>query len=188
MLDLEELAAVWRAAGEVGEPARSIVRLLILTGCRRSEVAGLRWPEVDFDKALITIPGDRIKNGRTLTVPLSAPAVAILEGVHRFSDLLVFPSIGWGHVRAKLDAQLSLPHWTIHDIRRSCRTRWIEEEKEGGLGLDAHLCELMLGHALPGIIGTYDRASRLSERRRALERWAGMVLGRLASRSRAPRW
>ena len=174
VLSLDELAAVWRAAGEVREPARSIVRLLILTGCRRSEIAGLFWHEVDLDKALITIPGSRVKNGRALMVPLPKAAVVILEGVHRFSDVLVFPSIGWGHVRAKLDAKLSLPHWTIHDIRRSCRSLWIDGEH--GLGLDAHLCELMLGHALPGIIGTYDRASRLPERRRALERWAELVL------------
>jgi integrase len=174
VLSLEELAAVWRAAGEIGEPARSIIRLLILTGCRRSEIAGLRWSEVDTDKALVTIPGSRVKNGRALTVPLPKAAVVILEGMHRFSDVLVFPSIGWGHVRAKLDAKLSLPHWTIHDIRRSCRSLWIDGEH--GLGLDAHICELMLGHALPGIIGTYDRASRLPERRRALERWADLVL------------
>ena len=132
VLDLEELAAVWRAAGEVGEPARSIVRLLILTGCRRSEIAGLRWPEIDFDKALVTIPGDRIKNGRTLTVPLAPAAAAILEGVQRFSDLLVFPSIGWGHAKAALDAKVELPHWTIHDIRRSCRSHWIEGSTGSG--------------------------------------------------------
>ena len=51
---------------------------------------------------------------------------------------------------------------------------WIDGEH--GLGLDAHLCELMLGHALPGIIGVYDKATRLPERRRALEAWARMVL------------
>jgi integrase len=135
---------------------------------------GLQWPEVDLDKALATIPGSRTKNGRALTVPLSPPAVAILEAVHRFSDVLVFPSIGWGHAKAALDAKLTLPHWTIHDIRRSCRSLWIDGEH--GLGLDVHLCELMLGHALPGIIGVYDKATRLPERRRALERWAGMVL------------
>jgi integrase len=173
-LEIEELAAVWRVAGEVGEPARSIVRLLILTGCRRSEIAGLQWSEIDLDKALLTIPGDRTKNRRALMVPLSAPAVEILEGVHRFSDVLVFPSIGWGWAKAALDAKLDLKPWTLHDIRRSCRTLWIEEEH--GLGLDAHLCELMLGHALPGVIGVYDRATRLPERRRALQRWAYMVL------------
>jgi integrase len=174
VLDMDELAAVWRAAGEVGEPIGSIVRLLVLTGCRRSEIAGLMWSEVDLDKALITIPGSRTKNKRALTVPLSAPAVAILQGVRRFSDRIVFPSIGWGHAKAALDDKLELPHWTIHDIRRSCRTHWIDGEH--GLGLDVHLCELMLGHTLPGVIGVYDRAARLVERRKALESWAAVVL------------
>jgi integrase len=174
VLSLDELAAVWRVAGEVREPARSIVRLLILTGCRRSEIAGLFWHEVDLEKALVTIPGSRSKNGRALTIPLARPAVAILEGVQRFSDQLLFPSIGWGWAKAAMDARLSLAPWTIHDIRRSCRSLWIDGEH--GLGLDAHICELMLGHTLPGIIGVYDKATRLPERRRALERWASMVL------------
>ena len=85
-----------------------------------------------------------------------------------------------------MDARLSLPPWTIHDIRRSCRSLWIDDEH--GLGLDVHICELMLGHTLPGIIGVYDKATRLPERRRALERWASMVLAATASPWAAPRW
>ena len=174
VLDMEELAAVWRAAGEAGEPIGSIVRLLILTGCRRSEIAGLKWLEIDFDKALITIGSERVKNKRSFMVPLAPAAVEILQAVHRFSDLLVFPSIGWGHAKKALDDKLELAPWTFHDIRRSCRTHWIDGAH--GLGLDVHLSELLLNHVLPGVIGTYDRALRIVERRQALDSWASMVL------------
>jgi integrase len=174
VLDPEELAVLWRVAPQVNETFGRILRLLILTGCRKSEVAGLMWREVDLDRALLTISGARTKNRRALTVPLAPAAVAILEGVPRFSDVLVFPSFGWGHTKKRLDELAGIGPWVIHDIRRSCRSLWIEEEH--GLGLDVHLCELMLGHALPGIIGVYDRATRLPERRRALERWADLVL------------
>ena len=86
VLSLEELAAVWRAAGEVREPARSIIRLLILTGCRRSEIAGLLWHEVDLQKALVTIPGSQDQERAGPHDPAGRkPAVAILEGVQRFS-------------------------------------------------------------------------------------------------------
>jgi integrase len=174
VLSPEELAAVWRAAPQVNETFGRIVKLLILTGCRKSEIAELRWSEINLGKALITLPASRVKSNRSVTIPLAPAAVEILEAVPRISDTMTFFHFGWSRAKAALDAKVELPHWTIHDVRRSCRSLWIDGEH--GLGLDVHLCELMLGHALPGIIGTYDKATRLPERRRALERWADLVL------------
>jgi integrase len=175
VLSLDELAQVWTAAPEVNPTFGAIVRLLILTGCRKSEVAALRWHEVEpLERALVTLPPQRVKSNRPVTIPLAPAAVEILRGVPRWSDQLVFPSFGWSHPKKALDARVALPPWTIHDLRRSCRSLWIDGEH--GLGLDVHLSELMLGHALPGIIGVYDKATRLPERRRALEAWARLVL------------
>jgi integrase len=52
----DELAAIWNAT-ENSDPYGAIVRLLMLTGCRRQEIAGLRWSEVDLDQAVIVLPG-----------------------------------------------------------------------------------------------------------------------------------
>src|SRR5262249_57592912 len=70
VLSDEEAAAVWRAAGEAPLPYGAIVRLLMLTGQRREEVAGMTWAELSEDLATWTIPGTRTKNGIPHLVPL----------------------------------------------------------------------------------------------------------------------
>jgi integrase len=74
-----ELVEVWRAAPDMVQPYGAIVRLLILTGQRRGEVAGMRWNEISDDLATWSMPGQRTKNGVPHAVPLSAPAREILR-------------------------------------------------------------------------------------------------------------
>src|SRR5215204_2609751 len=76
VLSDEELAAIWGACRD--DHFGRIIRLLLLTGQRREEVAGMQWSELDLTRSLWTIPGDRTKNGRTHEVPLSAPARDLL--------------------------------------------------------------------------------------------------------------
>src|SRR5918996_1640997 len=174
-LSLEELGAVWRTAPEVNPSFGSIIRLLVLTGCRKSEIADLRWSEVDLDDAVIRLPGSRTKNKRPHVVPLAPAAVSILKAVQHINPTLVFPGVGsWSRPKEKLDPKLALPQWVIHDVRRSVATGLREH-----LGADAHLVELIINHvsgSRAGVAGIYDRSERLAERRRALERWADLVL------------
>src|SRR5260221_10038546 len=98
VLSDEEAGANWRAAGEAPVPYGAIVRLLMLTGQRREEVAGMTWAELSEDLATWTIPATRTKNGIPHLVPLSQPASKILQAL---------PSNGPGavqgaHQRAKL--------------------------------------------------------------------------------------
>jgi integrase len=172
-----ELGKVWRAAPKVHETFGHIARLLILTGCRKSEIAGLRWSEIDFDQAMIRLPGSRTKNSRPHSVPLAPAVVEILEAAPRTSDLLVFTGFAsWSHVKKALDAMVPLsPPYVLHDIRRSVATGLREH-----VGADTHLVELILNHVggtRGGVAGTYDRSERLAERRRALERWAELITG-----------
>ena len=81
VLDDRELALVWKAAGALDYPFAPMIRLLILTGQRRNEVAAMRWSELDIDKALWTIPGERSKNHREHTIPLPPAALAILQEI-----------------------------------------------------------------------------------------------------------
>jgi integrase len=78
VLSPPELAVVWRACEERGEFG-AVVRLLMLTGARREEVAALSWPELDLDKALWVLPAARSKNRREHEVPLSRQAVALID-------------------------------------------------------------------------------------------------------------
>lgn len=128
----EELRAVWRAAQRQGGSFGAVVRMLMLTGQRRSEIAELRWDEVDWDRQLLLVPADRVKNRAGVhEVPLTAPALAILRQMQEAYEALghksglVFPSeagdtpiSGWTPLRAKLDrtvqgelADLSEAEW-----------------------------------------------------------------------------
>ena len=73
-----ELAEVWNASQVISAPFGPFFRLLILTGQRRSEVAGMGWAELDRQAAAWTIPASRAKNGVAHIVPLSAPMIAEL--------------------------------------------------------------------------------------------------------------
>jgi integrase len=79
VLSDQELVEIWRAADDVAAPYNSIVRLLILTGQRRGEVAGMAWNEIADDLTTWTMPGARTKNGAAHAVPLSASANAIIK-------------------------------------------------------------------------------------------------------------
>src|SRR5262249_43943901 len=82
VLDDDELAAVWRACDGAGEHG-AIVRLLMLTAARREEIGGLRWSEIDIDRATLRISGERTKNHRELLLPLPPFAMAIIEAIPR---------------------------------------------------------------------------------------------------------
>ena len=78
VLSEAELVEVWRAC--LADDYGAVVKLLVLSGQRRNEMADLAWSEIDEAKRQINLPADRVKNKRPHIVPLSAEAVAILEG------------------------------------------------------------------------------------------------------------
>jgi integrase len=79
VLSDDEIAEIWRATGATRSPFGTIVRLLLLTGQRRGEVAGMAWREISDDLTTWTMPGERTKNGVAHVVPLSAPARNLLN-------------------------------------------------------------------------------------------------------------
>jgi integrase len=85
VLEDHELAAVWRAAGTMGWPWAPWVRLLILLGQRRSEVAGARWEDLDLEAGLWRMPGELTKMGRARELPLPGAAVEIIRALPRIA-------------------------------------------------------------------------------------------------------
>jgi integrase len=90
----EELLAVWNACE--ADDHGTIVKLLILTGQRRSEIGDLRWTEIDLAKRQFELPGHRTKNGRPHLVPLSDAACAILESLPRRDGRALLFGVGVG--------------------------------------------------------------------------------------------
>ena len=186
VLSPPELRLIWNALDDDHHGA--ILRLLMLTGQRAGEIAGLRWSEVQ--EAAIVLPAERTKNGRQHTIPLSEAARAIIEARPRRVNAdgkpreLIFglgegPFDGWSKCRKVLDDRITkatgkpLPHWTAHDLRRSFATHAAE------MGTQPHIIEAILNHVgghKSGVAGIYNRASYEREKRIALDRWAEWLL------------
>jgi integrase len=179
-----EAAALWLGAPE--DNFGRIVRLLMLTGCRREEIGLLRWSEIDMDVRTITLPAERTKNGQQHVVPLSESALEILKAVPRREDRdYVFGRYGdgfgnWSKAKSNLDAIVELKEpWTLHDLRRTVRTGL------GKLGVAPHIAEAVLNHLPAKLIRTYDRNTYAAEKRDALERWANHLAVAIAQTSGA---
>lgn len=207
VLTAAEIKLLWQATEGPGE-YRALVRLLLLTGQRREEVAAMRWSELDLDAALWSLPKERTKNGLRHDVPLSDAALAILRGVPRRPgrDLLFGdgegPFSAWSQSKSRLDVRLArlraeerlgrplatgeepdvkldhLPAWRIHDLRRTVVTGMNE------LRILPHVVEAVVNHvsgdAKRGVAGRYNHAQYNPEKRQALDRWADHVMALVA--------
>ena len=189
----------------LGYPFGDVVRLLILTGQRRGEVAAMRWNDLFFDneKPHWLIPANVTKNGRPHTVPLVPSVLRLLEALPRFEGPYVFttragasPLGGWSQYRAKLDASIvtarqraakkrgveqvtPMPDWTLHDLRRTTASGLAR------LGVPPHVIERVLNHSsgvVSGMAAVYNRHDYSDEARSALMTWA-RDLESLCSRS-----
>jgi integrase len=181
-----EIVKFWTAADSVGEPFGPLLKLLLLTGCRLNEVAGMRRTEPSEDGATWDVPGARTKNRRPHRVPLAPLAQKILADVAGKGDLVFTtngrtPVSGWSKLKKRLDAAMRIPPWRLHDLRRTTATGMAD------IGIPPHIVEATLNHvsgAKAGVAGTYNRAAYLPERKAALERWAihmaGLIEGKLA--------
>ena len=170
----DEIRKIWLATDGLGDFA-AIVRLLLLTGQRREEVAGMCWNELDLDRALWSIPAGRTKNGRAHDVPLSNTALEILKSRERSPGReLVFgagkgPFSGWSKAKAGLDKGSAMSDWRIRDIRRTVVTGMAES------GVQPHIIEAVVNHLSGhkgGVAAIYNRATYAAEKCDAMEKWA----------------
>jgi integrase len=180
----EELRLVWRSAGQLGVYG-VLVRLLILTGQRRGEIAGLTWAEIDLGKRLISLPRERVKNDRAHEIPLSPQAVALIEALPRNSERYVLslrgdgPFDGFGRFKAELDKVCGVAGWTLHDLRRTAASGMAR------LGVNLPVIEKVLNHtsgSFAGVVGIYQRHDFAGEKRKALELWGAHVVAIVSDR------
>ena len=179
VLNEAELGVIWQATGDFTEPGhafRIIVRLLILTAARRTEISGMSWDEIDFDNQVWRLPPERSKNNREHVLPLSQEALRTLSRwrATQNGQRFLFPSrvnldrhfTGYGKSLARLRTQSATSGWGLHDLRRTCAT-WLEER-----GTPPHVVGKILNHTLPGVGAVYMRADHQLAMRQALEKWS----------------
>lgn len=205
VLTADDIRSVWAAVGD--DDHGCIVKLLLLTGQRRGEVAGMTWSELDLDRGLWSMAAERTKNNLPHDVPLSTQVKALLAAVRRREGrALLFgegsgPFSGWSQCKRRLDVRIArrrtetrlgrslakgespdpadaLAPWTLHDLRRTVVTCMNE------FGIAPHVVEAVVNHisgrAKAGVAGIYNRAVYATEKRSALQLWAdhlGEVLG-----------
>lgn len=205
VLSLEELRQLWQALDEAtASPKRlsaqnsvstvttTAFKLLILTGARRGEVAGMRWDEVSIEKGIWILPSQRTKNRQAHTIYLSKLAISLLtsletqgkspfvfdtgrnkEPKHIHQDSLTGALLKLrGAKGTKNDAPLKeMQPFTVHDIRRSAATAWGEYLKTA-----PHVIEKMLNHQpLNKLIATYQHATYAEEQKAAWLAWSALV-------------
>jgi integrase len=190
-LNEAEIKLVWAAFDAEGDVFGDLFKLLLLTGQRRSEVAGIRQSELtdlDGEKPSWQIPSNRTKNGRPHVVSLSKPVVEILKNRPVIGDegLLLTTTGNTGvtgfskakkHVDAWIKAKLEkeeqrpMPDWDLHDLRRTMVTMMNDR-----LGIAPHIVEACVNHisggAKAGIAGVYNKAMYMDGRKEAFEAWA----------------
>jgi integrase len=189
VLSEPELRAVWKAGETMGYPFGDVIRLLILTGQRKSEVAEAIWSEFDLDKALWTIPAKRMKADAAHVVPLAPSVVALLKDLPRFKhgDHLFTttggrrPVSGFSKAKTRADAkalaalrkeagdEATMEPWVLHDLRRTVRTGF------SAIPASDVVRELTIAHTQKGLHRVYDQHSYLDEKRALLEAWAAKV-------------
>jgi integrase len=173
-----ELRTLMQVADNIGYPFGALVKFLVMTGCRKSEVSDARWSEFNFTARTWTIPAARYKTDTTHTIPLTDDMIALLNGLPHFKhgDFLFSttfgrkPVNGWSKAKARLDNLMreqlgELQPWQLHDARRTFRTRLAE------LRIPEHIAEAAIGHAKRGIVGVYNKAHYSDELGEAFEAW-----------------
>jgi integrase len=181
VLSEDEIRSLWQQldASPMLRVAKLAIKLLLITGQRRGEVAKARREHVDLEKRLWTIPSDDAKNERTHVLPLTDLAVEVVEQLLATSDspwLVPSPRGGLvqggrhldpatiGHeLRAHMDVEGK--RYCVHDLRRTAATMMTS------LGVDARWVDKVLNHVEGGVIKHYDIYDYLKEKRLALETW-----------------
>lgn len=196
-LGRDEIKSLWGTLGRERPLARALFRFAMLTAQRIGSIRALRWADID-EADVWTIPPETFKGKRPHLVPLSAEAKAVLDEVRALTGEDEYAFRGRcdakaGHASSthralqRIRRRAGLPHWTVHDFRRTFRTHATRDaapknpHDPAGLGVAPHVADAVLGHkeASLGFARYTGEPERylLAEKRDALARWGAFVRG-----------
>jgi integrase len=181
ILNDNEIKALWKAEGMFG----AIVKVLLLTAQRRDKVAKMKWADVDLDKGVWTIPTEAREKANAGSLRLPQTVIDIIEAQPRVANNphvfagepqrvlkpdAPLPSFNsFSQRKSELDKKLKIEPWTIHDLRRTAKSLMARA------GVRPDISERVLGHAISGVEGVYDRHDYDAEKADALKRLSDMV-------------
>ena len=178
VLTHDEIRAIWKDLDNEEPRVAAVMRLRLLTGQRGGEIASMESGELDLRSGWWTIPAEKAKNGLSHRVPLTAPAVRIIEAQPRPTEGLsyVFPALRKGDsvrvtkenlVKAteRIRERTGITDFTAHDLRRTAASMMTS------MGIPRLTVSKILNHVERGVTAVYDRHSYDKEKREALEAW-----------------
>lgn len=172
---LEDMYAIYNAADILLRPQGLAVKLLILTGLRKSEVANLKWTEIYKDR--IEIEADRSKNNIKIVVPITSEIQNLLTMCDQKNEPFVFSTTAGqkpislsSKVKNKLDIQSNITGWRYHDFRRAIATHLQDA------GTNNYTIQRVLNHTDKTVTGIYARSELLGDKLRALVAWENLLL------------
>jgi integrase len=175
ILDDDELRLVWKQAESNGTFG-AIIRLLLLTGQRREKVNSMKW--IDVVDGIWRIPTAEREKGSAGSLALPPQALSIINAQPKLGDNpYVFAGRADGCIdisqsKRPFDAKLpAMPRWVLHDLRRTSRSLLSRA------GVRPDIGERVLGHAIGGVKGVYDRYEYDPEKADALTKLAALVDG-----------
>lgn len=190
VLSKEEINLVWNAAhfSRMAQKNVYFVWLCLFFGCRTGELRLAKKSDFDFDRNVWIIPPENHKtgaSGKAITRPIIDQVKPILlDAMAQNNSEYIFTNENDGAVMSR-SSPLALPynimqylrknhnidleHFSMHDLRRTARTNFSELTKP-------YIAEIMLGHALPKIQGTYDYYDYMPEQKEAYELWWGRLI------------
>ena len=178
--DDREIAAFMRATTQMKYPYGPLLRALLMTGCRKSEMGGARWREFDFAAKTFTIPAARYKTNKSHTLPLTDDMIALLNDLPRFKhgDFLFSTTFGaekyvngWSKAKDRLDRLMreqlggDFPPFDIHSLRA------LSARGYPSCGSREAIAEAAIGHAKKGIVAVYNKDDYADELRDTFLQW-----------------
>ena len=159
---------------------------MLITGRRRGSVATMKKSELDLNNKQWAISAERDKSGKPQIVPLPDLVTGILKDVlknyNMDSDFVFTTNLknavsGFSKAKNELDKITGMQDWTLHDLRRTCRTSLPR------MGFSPFVAKLTIGHTITGIDQVYDRYSYMPEKTEALQKWASFIEGLTSGKS-----
>lgn len=165
-----ELRRVWLAAGEAGGFG-AFVRLLLLTAQRRAKVLQLRWADID-NNGVWHIPSAEREKGNAGRLQLPQVAIGVIQAQPKFAGspfVFAVSPLSLSRAKRKLDQAAGVTDWRLTDLRRTARSLLARA------GVQHEVAEAVLGHALPGVTGIYNRHAYDAEKGHALRQLAALI-------------
>ncbi len=189
VLNIEQLALIWKSAPLINPVFGAVVQLLILSGARRGEVRNLEWGELrtwkvppprgrhwpsdlkSITSVIAELPSARTKTVAQFLIPLAEPAVQIINAMPRRGTARIFSGFrSWSHRESQIG-----PAGTAATLAAARSAEIGAHRMEGTARLRQRSLRACLGHVRRGVEGVYDRSERLYERCQLADEWAALI-------------